>query len=186
MPTVEELQAQLDVLRAEQDPRVVANSAPAAPPEQAQEAPSNGPSDPYAPTAWGATEYDFITPLGQRCRLRTLPLERLAEAGILDKLTRLPGIAEELIAKAEGQPPQPEQMPDAQTVETITEVVNKLIPIVVVAPVISEVPDPEAEDPADRERVAGRIYVDSIDLRDRIAIMNRAVGPLVKLDSFRQ
>lgn len=138
------------------------------------------PFDQYAPTTWGAGEYDFVVPSGQRCRLRKMQVEELAKRGILDKVTRLPGLTETVIQKAEGQPPEKvAEMPSAETIKTVTDLVNELIPLVVIAPVISPIP---AEN---EERTPGRIYVDSIDIEDRIAILNRAIGGLKNLDTFR-
>lgn len=168
MPSVEELEAALAAARAEQRAVVkISNSVP----QQEQLA------DPYAPTAWGATEFDFITPTGQRCRLRNVPIEELAKIGVLDRITRLPGIAETLVGKSEGAPPRPE-MPEPEVIASLTEVLNELIPIVVVAPTIYPLPGEEG-------KVTGRIYVDSIDFRDRVAILHRVVGDLSKLDDFR-
>jgi hypothetical protein len=174
MPSVEELKRQLAAAEAAEQ-QVVSNSTP----QQ-----SSTPVDRYVATSWGELEYDFTTPSGQLCRLKKLDLTELAEAGILDKVTRLPGVVGGVIAKAEGQPPQPEshpgEMPSRETIATVVDVVNILVPLVVVAPRIEPLPA-EGE-----ERFPGRIYVDSIEIADRIAIMNRVLGTVARLDSFRQ
>lgn len=136
-------------------------------------------TDPYAPTTWGSNEFDFTTPSGQRCRLRKLPIEDLAKAGILDRMTRLPGLADQLVKKAEGAPPEP-VMPNGDQIEIVTELVDILTPLVVVQPQVWPVP---AED---EQRVTGRVYVDTVDFMDRVAIMNRVVGTVQSLDNFRQ
>jgi hypothetical protein len=187
MPSIEELEAELVRLREERAVQAeldrkrgeqqIGNSVPA---ERGQEPASNGQSDPYAPTTWGEGEYDFRTPGGQLCRLRDLPIEELAQQGILDRITRLPGLTQELIDKAEGAPPSSASgLPDGETVKTLREVVDILVPLVVVAPHIWPLPA-EGED-----RVKGRVYVDTIPFTDRVAIMNRSVKGLQNLDAFR-
>lgn len=171
MPSVEELEKALAAARIAQDQQVIANSVP-----QAERAAT----DKYAATSWGGAEYDFTTPSGQLCRLRRLPLEELAKTGVLDRVTRLPGLTAELVTKAQGLPPSAEaELPPVEHIEAIGEVVNAIVPIVVVEPKVYAIP-PEGE-----ERVNGLIYVDSIDFVDRVAIMNRVIGPLAKLDNFR-
>jgi hypothetical protein len=177
MPSVEELEAALAEARAAkrrepaiaQQQRVIANSIR-----------SEMPDDRYAATTWGTNEYDFTTPSGQTCRMRKLPIEDLAKRGILDKLTRLPGLTGELVKAAEGEPPTPDKMPSAETIEALTEVVNELLPIVVVQPQVHPLPA-EGE-----ERLAGLIYVDMVDFADRVAILNRSTAGLVEFDNFRK
>jgi hypothetical protein len=136
-------------------------------------------ANPYAATTWGSNEYDFKTPTGQLCRLKRLDVAELAKAGILDRVTRLPGLTAELVARSEGQPPAAEVMPDKETIETVLEVLHVFLPIVVVQPQIWPLP-------ADgEERKPERIYVDSIDIVDQVAIMTRALQGLKALDSFR-
>lgn len=170
MPSVEELKAALAEAQQQEDTqRLLATSVP----------PQNASEGRYAPSVWGSNEYDFQTPSGQLCRLRKLPLDKLAETGLLDRITRLPGLAGELVNKSQGLPPEQIEMPPAETVELLVEILDKLLPLVIVAPEVWPLP-PEGE-----ERLSVRIYVDSIDLGDRVAILEKAVGPLVKLDSFR-
>ena len=181
MPNVEDLKRQLAEAQAEEARQARHNTQtviPTFPNPHAVQQPQQ--ADPYAPVVWGASEYDFTTPSGQRCRLRKLPIEQLATTGILDQITRLPGLTAELVAKSSGMPPTPtDVMPDTETVKSVIEVVNQLVPIAVVRPEILPVPA-EGE-----ERLEGRIYVDSIELMDRVAIMNRVISPLQKLDAFR-
>ena len=180
--TIEELAAELAELRQRQSQGHEARQT-----DRGEQTIANSvPADPYAVTSWGSDGYDFTTPSGQRCRLRNLPLEELAAQGILDRITRLPGLVDDLVQAAEGAPPtKVAESLKPETIELLNEVVNKLVPIVVMKPEVWAIPDPADEDEDARERKAGRIYVDSIDFIDRVAIMNRAVGGLKKLDSFR-
>jgi len=176
MPSVEDLKRQLaEAEEAERRERQLTTQTNI-PTFQTEQQPKNR----YAATSWAAGEYDFRVPSGQLCRLKSLELDKVAETGILDRVTRLPGVVGEVIAKSEGQPPKAEaEMPDADTIKTVVEVCNIITPMVVVAPQIWPLPA-EGE-----TRKPDRIYVDSIDIVDRIAIMNRALGGLAKLDSFR-
>lgn len=138
------------------------------------------PQDPYAVTSWGETEYDFITPSGQRCRMKKLRPEELLETGLLDRVTRLPGFAEEQIEKAEGQPPKAAALPSKEDIKSLIQVLNELLPLVIVKPHVRSVPPPG------QERVAGVVYTDMIELGDRMAIMERAMTGVKKLDNFRE
>lgn len=130
---------------------------------------------------------DFRTPSGKLCRLRELPIDKLAAEGVLDQLTRLPGLTEDLIQKSEGQPPSPGQIVmQGQALVAVLDLLNKVIPLVVVQPEIFPIPDPEASDPEDRVRQPNRIYPDSISFQDRMAILNEAAAGVAAFDSFRK
>lgn len=135
--------------------------------------------DRYAVTSWGTDLYDFVTPSGQRCQMRKLQPEALIGTNLLDRVTRLPAFAEENIRKAEGKPPA-SALPDKEALQQLVGVLNDLLPMVVVQPKLW--PDPEAGE----ERVPGRVYVSMVELGDRVAIMERAVGGVSKMDNFRQ
>lgn len=129
--------------------------------------------------AWLSEEgRDFVTPSGKLCRVRDMPVEKLAALGILDQLTRLPGITEGVVNKAEGMPPEKMRQGIEQLV-TISEMLNRVVPLIVMKPTVWALPE-EGE-----ERQPGRIYVDSISLPDRIAILNEAAGGVMKFDNFR-
>jgi hypothetical protein len=148
--------------------------------------PDSSPStsqDPYAVTAWGVDEEDFVTPSGQRCRLRRLDEQMLLDAGILDQVTRLPGlVVAGPIRQAQGQPPtdamqdilkKPDQLRD------LLGVMNKLVCIVVVKPeLVMEVPEGGLK--------PGQVPVSNVGLGDRVAIMEKVLGGVRKLDSFRE
>lgn len=172
--TIEQLQAELAAAYASrmQGEVRVTSSATSVPAE-----------DPYAPTAWAANEYDFEVPSGQRCRLRKLPVEELVRSGVLDKLTRLPGLTDKVIRTAEGLPPVKEpaedEMPAPEHMQGLLELLDAILPIVVLKPRVY----PEPTDP--EQRINGRVYPSSIELADRVAILERSVGGLRDLDKFR-
>lgn len=142
------------------------------------------PQEPYAVTAWGSQLYDFVVPSGQRCQMRKLRPEELVGTDILDKITRLPAFADEQIQKAEGQPPKPPTMPSKQDMQALLEVLDELIPLVVVQPKVLADPKPDATGEVAAKH-PGTIYVSDIELDDRVAIMERAVQGVKKLDNFR-
>lgn len=147
-----------------------------------------------AAEVWGSTEYDFTCPSGASCRMRKLVPEELIRHGILDKITRLPGIAAEVVEKAEAVGPPTvkgllDEMPSREEFDSLMDVLNTLVPLVVVQPQVWPVPPmpQDFENPTDEEkRVVGRIYLDSIDLEDRLAIMERAVSGTRGLEAFRK
>jgi hypothetical protein len=135
-------------------------------------------SNPYAATSWGSNFYDFRVPSGQLCQMRKLQPEELAEKGILDKITRLPALAQEQIDQAEGKPPTLTKA-EADALPELLSVLSLLLPLVVVQPELW--PEPAEGE----ERVAGRVYVRDVELADRIAIMERALEGVAKMDNFR-
>jgi len=180
--SIEELQAELQQAYAEarQLPEPLISPSPTKTLSGASPQPPE--ADPYASAAeaWSSNEFDFRVPSGHLCRMRKMPLKELAAKGILDQVTRLPGIVDGVIAKAENAPPQPQSMPDKQTIEVMDQLLNIITPLVVVRPKIWPMPE-EGE-----ERVNGRIYPDTVDLTDRVAIMERAMSGVKMLDSFRE
>lgn len=151
-------------------------------------APSPVPSsqDPYLVTAWGSNEEDYRTPSGQLCRLRKLVPEDLLELGILDEVSRLPGLVQAgPIRQGEGQPPtDPEKemldlLRDPDKARAMMGVIDKLVAYAVVKPNLKTVP-PEGE-----ERKPGQVYTDMVGFGDKVAIMEYVLSGVRKLDSFR-
>jgi hypothetical protein len=141
------------------------------PPDDAPE-----PSD----NVWGnraKDEQDFVAPSGQKCRLKRLKPEDLLPLGILDKITRLEGLANDLVARAEGQPPEKQTMPSEEDLKTLLETVNLLMPIAIMQPKVYADDDPAAP--------VGSIRVSDIDLMDRISIMEHSLRKIRGLDRFR-
>jgi hypothetical protein len=122
---------------------------------------------------------DFVVPSGQKCRLRKVTPEMLLPLGILDRITRLEGLAEALVAKAEGQPPATEEGSlNPENFKLLMETLNLLVPVAVETPTVWA---DDAEDaPADAIRVS------HIDLMDRVAIMEHSLRGIRAMDRFRQ
>lgn len=148
-------------------------------------APSQTDGDPYQVTAWGTNEYDFTAPSGQRCRMRNLDEQMLLEAGILEQVTRLPGLVQQgPVRQGQGKPPAPDvdmeallKQPDK--LADMMGVINTLVATVVVKPVVRVQVTDEAP------LLPGQVLARSINLGDRMAIMERAMGGVMKLDAFR-
>jgi hypothetical protein len=122
---------------------------------------------------------DFTCPSGQKCRLRPLQLEKLMMEGILDQVTRLEGLAQAFINRAEGLPPEQQKMPSREEFADLLGLINKIIPMAVAEPHVypDDYTDPVPED---------AISVSDIDLMDRVAILDEALGGLKAMDNFRK
>jgi hypothetical protein len=153
--------------------------APPAPPQEAA-----GNKDPYAPTAWATFDREFVTPSGQRCRIKKLGLTELVESGLQDKLNTLQGVVNKKMGTAKGAPPKavdPQALlKDKNTMSNFMGLVDDILVLTVTAPHIEYVPD----NPGLRK--PGVVYVDMVDLMDKVAIFNESVGGLQALAAFRQ
>jgi hypothetical protein len=124
---------------------------------------------------------DFVCPSGQTCKLRPLSPEKLLEAGLLDKISILEAMADKLAKASEGAPPDKvASMPTREEFGELMSVINTLVPLAVSQPTVWPLP---AEG---MPREDDRIYVDSIDLDDRMAIMNEALKGIRSLATFRR
>lgn len=138
--------------------------------------PSSPPQDPYD---WsGTTEHEFTVPSGRKCLLKNADVKELAAAGILDKVTRLQGLADKLVKQSQGEPPEKEG-DMGKSILQLEEVLDKLVPLVVIKPRLSPAVPME-------ERLKGRVYIDTVDFVDKVAIANHVLGALAKFDNFRQ
>lgn len=120
---------------------------------------------------------DFTCPSGQTCKMVRLQPQTLLEHGLLDKITRLEGLADDLVQEAEGQPPKATSVPSSEDLKGVLEVLGMVIPLVVVEPKVYEDDDKEAPE--------GAIRVRDIDLEDRMAILEESMRGLKSLDRFR-
>lgn len=133
--------------------------------------------DPYD---WSApTEEEFTVPSGRKCLLKSADVKELAAAGILDRVTRLQGLANELVEMAEGKPPTNPSTDFGKSISELEVVLDKLLPLVVIKPRLYPVPK-------DVERTKGLVYVDSVPFTDKVAIANKTLGALAKFDNFRK
>jgi len=120
---------------------------------------------------------DFTCPSGQRCQIQKLSPEALLAEGILDQVTRLEGLAQDLVDRAEGKPPQPDRLPSREDFEALLHVINVITPLAVLQPKVFRDDDPTAGPSA--------VRISDIELTDRIAIMNESLKGIKMLDGFR-
>lgn len=155
--------------------------------------------DPYALTAWGEPiEYDYKCPSGQLCRIRQIQLDELItgeQANLLQDTDFLTGIVEsehnptnraerraknkkagvtEDEAAAKALKDNPEQT------KKFLAVLDEIVLQAVLAPQIYRKPENSAD------RIAGRVYIDSVKFNDKIAIFQEAMKGTGTLQQFRE
>lgn len=124
----------------------------------------------------------FTCPSGQTCRIQRLTPEGLLVAGILDDISSLEDLAQSLVDKAEGVPPEKQSLsdlPDREDLARLLKVVNAIVPLALVEPKV--LPDP-APGVAMED---GVLYASDIDLADRMAIMQESLKGIQNLARFR-
>lgn len=173
------------------------------------------PSD-YALTTWRTDdERDFTTPSGQRCRIRDLGLEDMAEMGIIDQMDTLGMLVEtQHIQRVQGKRPQDRKakkqtkaqqaaqeqgelvawLRDRQKFSAIVIMLDKIAACCVVEPVVENpwvLVDPEDPKKGERklarpERLDAALYSDKIQFEDKMAIFEEAFKGMGDLESFRE
>ena len=163
----------------------------------------------YAPTAWGREALmDLECPSGQLCQIRRPGVAGLVKAGVLDSIDSLSAIvstdhidrvekgkdphvsAEEVRALASNKEGLLKALDLADKVAVYCVVQPPLTPVPLVRnPVTGE---PELDDdmrPIEvplEERERGRVYVDQVDLEDKMFILQFVVGGVTDVESFRE
>lgn len=148
---------------------------------------------------------DLELPSGETCLARRPGIKGLIKAGVLHSMDSLTGLVEtEVIPKAEGKPNVDiaALVKDQDRLEAMMTMVDKIVCVVVAEPVVlpvmvqevDEDDNPVFDDAAepvmreirDDERDPKAIYVDYIEIEDKMFIMNFAVGGTIDLARFRQ
>lgn len=132
--------------------------------------------DPYAATAWGQpTEQDFTCPSGQKCKLRRVDIMDLLGGGILNDLDFLTSMVNETHIP-DGQAGRKASAAalqgitgDAKNLAKFQKTMTDVVLRVVIRPELHVLP-PEGE-----SRIDGRVYIDTVQMIDKIAIFNWAV-----------
>jgi hypothetical protein len=166
-----------------QQPAAYQFPAPVAPPS----APEPTQADAYAPTAWGASTEEFTAPSGQRCLLRKPDIAKLFAAGLLDQVNSLVGITDTNVWAAKGLPPidMKKLIQEPDTIVKLTELLDKVLPMLVAAPTLLSAQDAEGKPIPAEERVAGAAYIDYVDFVDKVAIFSKAMSGLKVAEPFR-
>lgn len=156
--------------------------------------------DDFAPTAWGKTNEILEVPSGQKCLVKRPDIAKLAVGGLLDKMDVFTSLVDQKhVSKKAAGGKNSKKSSDMQSSmamarlaknpEQLAEVIRAMDQVVmscVVAPEIHSVIDDAGVEIPDSERDDELIYVDSVDLNDRIFIMNWAFGGSKDLARFRR
>ncbi len=122
------------------------------------------------------------------CRVRRPGVQGLIAAGVLDSFDSLTALVQsEHVDPNEGKSPQKKLEEDADLIKnhkkeilTALEMVDKVVLYCVVEPKVSAPPAPG------QERDPELLYVDDIDLDDRMFILQFVMGGTRDLESFRE
>jgi len=140
----------------------------------------------YAVTAWGKNKGDFhdlTCPSGQTCQVRRPGVEGLIELGLLDKVDALTGLVDQKhIARVDGRKAVDVEAlaKDKKSLMQVVDTVNQIVVHVVNQPEIHPVPK------KGQERDPEKVYVDDIDLEDKMFIFQYTVGGSSDLEKFRE
>lgn len=154
----------------------------------------------YAPTTWGqapnAAIISLDVPSGQTCLVRTVGVQGLMAAGILQHVDVLTSLVDEkyITSREDGRKAlaADKLKDDPDAVASVFEVINKVVCHAVVAPPIAPVPTIQdsngrwVADPDPDSRVAGVVYVDTVPEEDQMYIFNVVCGGPQDLASFRK
>jgi hypothetical protein len=151
--------------------------------------PDADPTGKYAPNAWlsggvGGLE-DLTVPSGQVCLVRRPGMQGLIKAGVLHNVDSLSQIVNEkhllrVDGKATDEINMSSLLNDEQGMDEVLHVMDKVICHVVVKPEVHMTPGDVTR------RQPGVVYADMVDLVDKMAIFNYAVGGTRDMESFRE
>lgn len=145
------------------------------------------PEDKYAATAWGAQSYEELrVPSGQLCLIRRPGMQAMIKAGILNDLDSLTAlVSTELLD--DGKPAnsvKPEAirdiLKDTKKAESMFHMLDKVLCFAVVKPEIVMTPNNRTS------MKNGVIYAESVDLEDKMFILNFAMGGTRDVETFRK
>lgn len=155
----------------------------------------------YILTGWGRQVFeDLECPSGQLCQVRKPGVEKLISAGILDSADTLSTLVNQKhIQRVKGKAPEVDGaalLKDPRNMMNILNLVNKAVVHMVIQPTVlpitvlekdsngNEVERP-LRDNEREEEINGRVYVDSIDMIDRMFIFQYATGGSLNVEQFR-
>lgn len=163
------------------------------------------PNNQYSPTAWGVQFLDLTCPSGQLCQVRWAGVQHLIAAGVIENVDTITAMVDQkhlkrVAGKARTDAEKAGQlMPDGSVIDTgsmmkdpaqvgrVFELIDKVVMHMVVQPAIIPVPDdPTGRLAPDAILSQSRVYIDMIDLADKMFIFQYAVGGGTDLDQFRK
>lgn len=144
--------------------------------------------DKYSPTVWGGEAYeDLHLPSGQLCLAKRAGVQGLLQAGIIHDIDPLMGFVkehEERVRKGGSSEDSTRQMMDLlkqdDKMESLFHMLDRVVCHVVVKPHVEMAPNDVTR------RVRGVVYTDTVDLQDKMFIMNWTVGGAQELAGFRE
>lgn len=150
--------------------------------------------DKYAATTWGIDTEDLECPSGQLCLVRRIDIMKLIADGTLDKTEMLTSLVDQKhvskkakggIASAKSQQMNSElaamrMLKDPEKVAELMHTVNSVVCATVVKPELKMPPED------DSERESSTIYIDQVDLNDRMFIMQYAFAGHRDVARFRR
>jgi hypothetical protein len=151
-------------------------------------------SDKYAPTSWGASSEDLECPSGQVCLVRRIdPMQLLAD-GVLSKSDMLTALVDQkhVSKKAKGgrnsaksqemsnEMVMKQALKDPKKMQELVDVVNAVTLATVIKPELHPVPEDE------EDRIPGNVYIDSVDINDKMFIVQYAFAGHRDAAKFRR
>lgn len=155
-------------------------------------------------SSWKTLLHDLELPSGEMCQVKRPGVQGLLKAGVLHSMDALTAIVQQdTIPAAEGKPKVDAQkiMDDPEKFNTMMETVDKIVMHVVTDPKLVPNAVSQAMIDADgseltsadlgrelepEERDPELVYIDYVDMMDRMFIMNFAVGGSADLVQFRK
>lgn len=123
-------------------------------------------------------------PSGQKARLRRLGVQRLAALGVLSNTDLLTSLVDKKhINRVKGSPELDEEslMGDPEGMMKALAMVDQIVIATVIEPRLSPSP---ADDQEPRDE--SKMYVEDVDLTDKMFILNYTIGRSKDLESFRR
>lgn len=158
--------------------------------------------DPYAPSVWGQSlgtlgAEDIVCPSGQLALVKRPGVEGLITAGVLHDVDSLTGLVDSKhVRRVKGKPEVDVKslMKDGEQLVKVLDVIDHVIVHIVIKPTISPIWEQDEdgkETPLSPEKIEegrkkGLIYVDQVDITDKMFLFNYAVGGTRGLERFRQ
>lgn len=147
----------------------------------------------YEATTWGKNKgktkgHPITVPSGQTCLVKRPGVEGLIELGLLDKVDSLTGLVDQKhIKRVKGEKTVDVDTlaKDKESLMMVLKTVNEIVVHVVLEPQVLPVPV-AGEDGTIPERDNDAVYVDDVDLEDKMFIFQYAIGGSKDLEKFRQ
>lgn len=142
-------------------------------------------------TTWGKNKGEFhelTVPSGQDCLVRRPGVEALIELGLLDKVDGLTGLVDQKhIKRVKGEKTVDVESlaKDKGSLLAVIKTVNEIVVHVVVEPELHPIPV-AGEDGTVPARDLDLVYVDDVDLNDKMFIFQYAIGGSSDLEPFRE